>query len=186
MHSENDHQLYFRFLSGETAALDELMLGYGDSLTSYLHAVLHNRQDAEDLMIETFAQIMVKQPSIREGCFKAYLFKTGRNLALRFGATRGRLQTFAIEELTEEPSSPKETEAQYLDQERRHALHRCLNRIEPQYREALWLVYMESLSYREASEVLRVSEKKIDRLLQRGKLVLRQELEKEGVTDAYE
>ena len=42
----------------------------------------------------------------RSGCFKAYLFKTGRNLALRFGATRGRLQTFAIEELTEEPSSP--------------------------------------------------------------------------------
>ena len=101
-------------------------------------------------------------------------------------ATRGRLQTFAIEELTEEPSSPTETEAQYLDQERKLALHRYLNRIEPQYREALWLVYMEGLSYREASEVLRVSEKKIDRLLQRGKLLLRQELEKEGVTDAYE
>jgi RNA polymerase sigma-70 factor (ECF subfamily) len=186
MHSENDHQLYFRFLSGETAALDELMLRYGDSLTSYLHAVLHNRQDAEDLMIETFARIMVKKPSIRDGCFKAYLFKTGRNLALRFGAKRGRLQTFAIEELTEEPSSPEETEAQFLDQERRLALYRCLNRIEPQYRETLWLVYMEGLSYREASEVLRVSEKKIDRLLQRGKLLLRQELEKEGVTDAYE
>ena len=108
----------------------------------------------------------------RSGCFKAYLFKTGRNLALRFGAKRGRLQTFAIEELTEEPSSPEETEAQFLDQERRLALHRCLNRIEPQYREALWLVYMEGLSYREASEVLRVSEKKIDRLLQQGKLVL--------------
>lgn len=186
MHSENDHQLYLRFLSGETAALDELMLRHGDSLISYLHAVLHNRQDAEDLMIESFARIMVKKPSIRDGCFKAYLFKTGRSLALRFGEKRSRLQTFAIEELTEEPTSPTETEAQYLTQERRLGLHRCLNRIEQQYRETLWLVYMEGLSYREASEVLRVSEKKIDRLLQRGKLVLRQELEKEGVTDAYE
>ena len=186
MHSENDHRLYLRFLSGETAAFDELMLRYGDSLTRYLHAVLQNPQDAEDLMIEAFARILVKKPSIRDGCFKAYLFKTGRNLALRFGAKRGRLQAFALEELPEALSSPKETEPQYLDHERRLALHRCLNRIEPQVREALWLVYMEGLSYREASEVLHVSEKKIDRLLQRGKLVLRQELEKEGVTGAYE
>ncbi len=45
---------------------------------------------------------------------------------------------------------------------------------------------MEDLSYRQASEVLNVSEKKIDHLLQRGKQALRQELEKEGVTDAHE
>jgi len=34
--------------------------------------------------------------------------------------------------------------------------------------------------------VLGIREKKLDYLLQRGKQVLRQELEKEGVTDAHE
>ena len=185
MHGQSDETIYLRFLSGETEAFDALMLRYGDSLTVYLNAMLHNWQDAEDLMIEAFARIMVKKPAIRSGGFKAYLFKTGRNLALRYASKRGRAQTFALEELTEELSSPEHTEGYYLDAEHKQALHRCLNRLDPEYREALWLVYMEELSYRQTSRVLGIKEKKLDHLLERGKRALRQELEKEGVTDAH-
>lgn len=42
MHSENDHQLYLRFLSGEAAAFDELMLRHGDSFSFTLAAVTEN------------------------------------------------------------------------------------------------------------------------------------------------
>ncbi len=180
-----DDELYRQYLAGENSAFDELMLRYGDSLTLYLAAILHDWHDAEDLMIEAFARIMVKRPAIRRG-FKAYLFKTGRNLAVRFAARQGRTQAFAPEDLQEEAASPEHTETQVLDAERKQTLHRCLNRLAPEYREALWLVYMEDVSYRQASEVLGVKEKKLDHLLERGKRMLRQELEKEGVTDAYE
>lgn len=37
MINQADEILYRRFLSGENAAYDELMLRYGDSLTAYLH-----------------------------------------------------------------------------------------------------------------------------------------------------
>ena len=181
-----DDELYRQYLAGEKSAFDKLMLRYGDVLTLYLSAVLHDWHDAEDIMIEAFARIMVKRPAIRDGGFKAYLFKTGRNLAARFASKRGRIQTFALEELEADVASPERTEVQYLNEERKQALYRCLNRIAPAYREALWLVYMEDLSYRQASEVLNVSEKKIDHLLRRGKQALRQGLEKEGVTDAHE
>ena len=181
-----DDELYGQYLAGGLAAYDELMLRYGDSLTLYLCAVLHDLHDAEDMMIEAFARIMVKHPAIRAGGFKAYLFKTGRNLASRFASKRGRAQTFALEAFEEDLAAPERPEAHYLNEERKQALHRCLNRIDPAYREALWLVYMEDMSYRQASDVLNVSEKKLDHLLQRGKQILRQELEKEGVTDAHE
>ena len=68
--------------------------------------------------------------------------------------------------------------------EKNEILHLCLERIDPQYREALWLVYIEEMSYAEAAAVMQVSVKKIDNLLSRGKLHLRKELEKEGMNDA--
>ena len=68
--------------------------------------------------------------------------------------------------------------------ERDAVLSLCLNRIAPQYREALWLVYVLDMRYAQAADVLGCSVKKIDHLLDNGKKRLRQELEKEGIPDA--
>jgi len=81
---QSDDILYNSFLSGDTSAYDSLMVRYGDSLTIYLYGYLHNWQDAEDMMIEAFARVMVRMPRIRDGGFKPYLYKTARNLASRF------------------------------------------------------------------------------------------------------
>ena len=86
----SDHELYSLFLAGDTRAYDELMIRYGDSLTVYLNGYLHDWHDAEDLMIEAFARIMAKKPRIREEGFKAYLYRTARNLASRFSDRRTR------------------------------------------------------------------------------------------------
>lgn len=61
-------------------------------------------------------------------------------------------------------------------------LARCLNRVAPQYREALWLFYYMGMDYAQASQVLGCSRKKIDNLLTNGRARLRAELEKEGIT----
>ena len=185
MINQADEILYRRFLSGENAAYDELMLRYGDSLTAYLHPMLDNWQDAEDLMIEAFARIMVKKPMIRDGGFRAYLYKTARNVALRFASKQGCRRCFRLDETDDLLPDPVGTEEKLLEEERRELLHRCLDRLDPDTREALWLVYTEGMSYRQTAEVLGVGEKKIDHLLSRGKQALRRELEKEGVTGAH-
>lgn len=180
-----DEQCYERFLSGELAAYDELMIRYGDGLIIYLNGYLHDWHDAEDLMIESFARIMVKKPAIREGGFKPYLYKTARNLAFRYVAKKHRKGDFYLGEFTEDLPDSMHLEKQILDEERKSILHLCMSRIDPGYREALWLVYMEGLSYTAAAEVMGVSKKKIDNLLSRGKTVLRKELEKEGMSYAH-
>ena len=91
-----DDKLYHSYLRGETSAYDHLMIRYGDSLVMYLYGYLRDFHEAEDLMIEAFARIMAKRPSIRSGNFKAYLFRTGRNLALRFNE-RSRRQAFSLD-----------------------------------------------------------------------------------------
>ena len=58
--------------------------GYIDSvflcLTYYINGYTHDLQDAEDLMIDAFARIMVKKPKIQTGAFKAYLLLIRRRM----------------------------------------------------------------------------------------------------------
>lgn len=183
---QNDDTLYSLFLSGITSAYDELMIRHGDSLTFYLYGYLRNWQDSEDLMVEAFARIMVKKPHIRNGGFKAYLYKTARNLANRFHSRENRVKNFNLEGMENELPAGLSTEEKLKDKERKRIVHLCLGRLDPELREAIWLVYFEDLSYADAAVVMDVSKKRVDRLLQRGKLMLREELGKEGITNAYE
>ena len=197
MEEKNDDTLYQHFLQGDTASYDELMIRYGDRLTFYLHGYLHDINDAEDFMIEAFARIMAKRPNIGEGAFKAYLFKTARNLALRHHEQKRKMQVFSIDSLDSEiaervlaagtgqidGNSPVEEDIGL--EERKQLLHLCLDRIEPELKEALWLIYFEEMSYAEAAAVMKVNRKKIDHLLQRGKKNMKIELVKEGMVSAY-
>lgn len=199
---KSDDVLYRLYLKGDAASYDELMIRYGDRLTFYLHGYLHDVNDAEDLMIEAFARIMAKKPRIGEGAFKAYLFKTARNLALRFQDQKRRMQVFSIDSMDSDladivlatnaaagsspPGKSSPVEEDIGQAERNQVLHLCLDRIEPELKEALWLVYFEGLSYSQAASVMKTSSKKVDHLLQRGKRQMRDELALEGVTNAYE
>jgi RNA polymerase sigma-70 factor (ECF subfamily) len=185
MKTLSDDQLYIAFIKGNNASFDELMVRYGDSLTYYLWGKLGDMQEAEDLMIEAFARILVRKPRIREGNFKAYLFKVGKNLVSRFYSRSRSRDHFSLEEMYQELSDSYFHEDRMLDDERDHILHLCLERIDPMMREALWLVYFEDLSYAETAEVMNVSVKKIDNLLPRRKKRLKEELEKDGVDHAY-
>ena len=183
---QSDDILYSQFLDGNTSAYDELMIRHGDSLTFYLYGYLHNWHDAEDLTIEAFARIMVKRPRIRNGGFKAYLYKTARNLASRFHSRESRIESFSLEGAERELADSLTPEDHLQQEEKKQILHLCLERIDPELKEALWLVYFEGLSYTDAAAVMGVSKKRVDKLLQRGKTILRTELMKEGITHAHE
>ena len=182
----SDDELYNRFLTGDVSSYDDLMIRYGDSLTVYLCGYLHNWHDAEDLMIEAFARILVKKPHIRSGNFKAYLFRTARNLATNFYAARKRADVFSLEELETELPGGSMPEEMLQDAETKRILQICMERIDPMVREALWLVYRENLSYADTAGVMRISSKKVDNLLEKGKKLMREELKREGVSGAYE
>ena len=180
----SDDQLYRRFRDGEVSAYDELMVRLGDGLVFYLNGYLHHWQDAEDLMIEAFARIMVRKPLIAEGKFKAYLYRTARNLAANYFERVRRRTAFLLDET--EPVDGRQVEELLQEDERKRTLHLCLERIDPDLQEVLWLVYFEEMTYAQAGMVMGMSTRKIDRLLANGKKKLRTELEKEGITNAYE
>ena len=179
---QSDDTLYRAFLNGDASAGDQLMLRYAHALTAYITAFLHSAQDSEDLMLECFAVILVDRPKIEEGHFRAYLFRVARNRACRLQKWKAKRQEFSLDETFVSGSAAPEDAV--LKGERDAALHRCLNRIAPQYREALYLFYDMDLSYAQIAQVRRCSVKKVEDLLKNGKKRLRIELEKEGITHA--
>ena len=183
--NDSDDQLYYQFLHGDVSSYDQLMIRYGDSVTFYINGYTNNLRDGEDLMIEAFARIMVKKPFIQKGAFKAYLYKTARNLALRFCEKRRGVIVFGLDELNREVSDSLLSDEKGGDGEKEAILHMCLERIDPELKEALWLVYCDELTYAQAAEVMHVSAKRIDHLLTRGKEHMRRELKKEGISNAY-
>lgn len=182
----SDELAYQQYLDGEDAAADPLVEKYGDALTLYISGYINDPHEAEDLMIEAFARLFAKERPIRgEGSFKAYLYKTARNLALRH--RQGRWHAFLrLDELSFEPQSDVLADTALLRSEQNRQLYRALEGLKAEYREALYLVYFERMSYRSAGAVMGKSEQQITNLVHRGKQSLKAVLEQEGFVYADE
>ncbi|WP_242822979.1 RNA polymerase sigma factor [Syntrophobotulus glycolicus] len=175
--------LYAAYLGGDGNALRILMERHGNALTLYINGYIHDIHESEDLMIEAFSRMVAAKPRLVENGFKAYLYKTARNLALRH-ANKRRHSCFSLEDLENEPESRLLVEAVLQTEEQNRILRQCMEQINPDYREALYLLYFENMSYAQAAQVMGKTTKQIDHLLGRGKKALRPLLEQEGITDA--
>ena len=177
-----DEELYGQYLCGDETGLELLIKKYGDPLTVYLDGYLHDIHEAEELMLDVFAYLFTKKPRIREGGFKAYLYKAARHMALRHRSKR-RLM-FSLDALTDEPDGQLLAEEVIRTEERNRILHFCMDEMNPDYREVLYLTYFEGMSYAQAAEVTGKTVKQITNLVYRGKESLRKLLEREGITNA--
>ena len=177
---DSNELLFERLLEGDGEALRPLMERYGDACMLYVNGYVHDIDVSEDIMIEAFSRMIAKRPRLHAGGFKPYLYKTARNLALRHIRLRGRFMR--IEDLQDALGSGERVEDGILRDERTRALYRCLTKIPDDYREALYLVYIEDMSYDEAGAVMRKTRKQVDNLVQRGKQAMRPLLAEEGVS----
>ena len=177
-----DEALYRQYLSGDDAGLEVLMKKFGDPLTLYIDGYLHDVHEAEELMLDVFAYLFTKKPKIRDGGFKAYLFKAARHMALRHKSKRKPL--FSLDALADEPDGRLLAEEVIRTEERNRILHFCMSEMNPDYREVLYLTYFEDMSYAQAAEVTGKTVKQITNMVYRGKESLRRLLEREGITNA--
>ena len=177
--AEDDERLFEQSVRGDDNALRILMDRYGDALTLFLNSFVHDPDMAEDLMIEAFSRMLSRHPRLRDGGLKPYLYKTARNLALRYEMERKR--TLSLDVLTMEPEASDRVEEDLLSSEASTALYSSLALIPVQYREALYLVYIEGMSYDEAGAVMHRTRKQVDNLVQNGKRAMRELLEGKGL-----
>ena len=181
-----DESIYQRYLDGEGNAADLLVERYGDMLTLYINGYIKDIHEAEDLMIEAFAQMFAKKRPISVGwCFKAYLYKTARNLSFRH-CKKKRFPLLDHHQTEFEMSGVMSADADILRKEQNRQIIHALEQMKDEYREVLYLLYFENMKYEEAGQVMGKSVSQITNLAHRAKKSMKKILEKEGFTYAHQ
>lgn len=175
---DNGANSYHRFLEGDNSALEDIVELYNKKLILFLNTYVSDLTAAEDLAADTFLELILKRPRFKqESSFKTYLFKIGRNNALDHLKKQARHPSVPLDDmqLTEQ--------AQFLDEiiedEQRKELRGAIDRLHPDYRHILHLLYFEDLSYSDAAAVLKKSVKQINNLSYRAKNALKAAIEHE-------
>ena len=172
---------YIQYLNGDDNGLTELVKAYSVGLTLYLNGIVNHMQIAEDLMEETFFKIITKKPKYNgKSSFKTWLYTIGRNVAFDYLRKNKRYIQIPDEDFNNCVQEENELYDSYIKEERKIYVHRSLKKLNPDYRQVLWLLYFEELSNKEVGMIMKKSSKQIKNLVYRAKLALKKELQKEG------
>lgn len=173
---------YDRFLSGDNSGIAELVEAYRSGLILYINGYVKNIDVAEDIAEDVFVKLIIKKPKFRgESSFRTWLYSIARNLALDRIRRDRRYRTETADE-TLLCGGFTDAETEYVRNERQAIIHRALDRINPDYRQVIYLSYFERFSNGEIGVILKKSKRQVEQLLYRAKASLKRELEKEGIS----
>ena len=180
-HGLADEIIYSRFLKEQDETLlAELLDRHGQSLVLFLNGMVQSMEDAEELMLDSFAVIAsgtVHYTVRKDSTFKTWLFAIARNKAKMLLRKRKFVFTSIDEEVLADKNLP---ESEVFDKEERKELYKALSEINKDYRQVLYLTYFEDMKPEEIARVLNKSIKQIYNLTARGREALKTVLLRNG------
>jgi RNA polymerase sigma-70 factor (ECF subfamily) len=161
--AKNDLQLVARARNGEQKAYAELMHRYKDSIYFMVLKMVNNKEDANDLTVETFAKAFEKLDKYQpEFAFSTWLFRVATNNCIDF-IRKKKLNTTSIHGMTDEDGeeqtlqiksdtlNPEETQ---IKKQQTEELKLLISNLPHRYRNLITLRYFDELSYEEIAEQL--------------------------------
>ena len=136
-----------RYLAGDMAAFDELMIRYERQIYRICYRFVGNRDDAMDLAQEVFIKVFEHLPTFRrESTLKTWLYRIAMNHCINH--VKKHSQEFV--EVTEYTSTvAPSAHAQMEHQEQRDHFRRMVKYLPPKQKAILELRINEQLSYEE-------------------------------------
>jgi len=165
-------------------AFNQLVLKYQDIVFGQAYRILQNYDIAEDITQETFILAFQRLYQYRGGSFRAWLLKIATNLCYdemrtwKLASLQSLEPTTINGETYETPYWTKDTnmlpEESVENHELRAAIEHGLSRLQINYRNAVTLVDIQQLNYKEAAFVMGTSIGTLKSRLARGRMQFRQ------------
>ena len=169
---DTDTALMMQAAEGNLAAFEELVRRNQSGAWALAYRFLGDADEARDIVQEAFLKIYKAasryQPTAK---FKTYLYRVVARLCLDWRAKKRPEYTESLPSVRDPSRGP---EALAADAEFRNAVQKCLAGLPPHQRIAITLRHYDGMTYEEIAEVLEVSPKAVDSLLQRARDSLRQ------------
>ena len=180
-HLPSDELIYSRFLAEHNEEDFRILLDrHRESLMLFIYSFVHNMDDAEELMLDAFAEAAAGAKFSGRSSFKTWLFTIARNIAYNYVKRyRSRMSDQPIEDHIT-LSDGTDLEKEYLKTQRNIDLHEAMKKLNPDYFQVLYLMYFEDLDTEEIASIMHRSKRQIGDLVYRSKKSLKSILEKAG------
>jgi RNA polymerase sigma-70 factor (ECF subfamily) len=158
-----DHDLIVRAAGGDERAIATLYDRYGGVLYAVAYRIVGQRADAEEVVVEAFAQAWRDAPRFEgsRGSVAGWLTMIARSRALDLVRARARRERITASAAADRPDLPlamgrsrDDPSSSYDHAERRQQVETALETLSPLQRQAIELAYFEGLSQSEIAERL--------------------------------
>ena len=177
--NETEILLIRAFKKGDSKAFEKLFERYHKKLYAYLMRLLNSKEDAEEIVQESFIKIWEMREEFIEGYpFDALLFKIAKNTFLNF--TRQKVNRRVFEDhfqLINEIEAEK-ADDYVIFKETREIIRLIIDDMPPRRREVFIMKKIEGLTRKEISEKLGISIITVDSHLLKANNYLKNELKK--------
>ncbi len=142
------------------AGFEELAMPLFDSLYNFARWLVHNQNDAEDLVQETYLKALRSFASFQPGTnFRAWMFRILKNTFLSSCSKLERRMTVAMDSEEDFPVLPATSvtpESLLIERSGNDAVRCAIEQLPVIFREVILLCDVEDASYREIAEILSI------------------------------
>ncbi|ALS26223.1 RNA polymerase sigma factor SigW [Paenibacillus cisolokensis] len=173
-------------LKGDQQAFAELVGLYQDKLYHMAYRMLYNRQEAEDVVQETFLRVYKNLDRYDETMkFSTWIYRIATNLCI--DRIRKRKPSYSLDAESNDhegldgysmiPSDNRTPESETLLSETQRTIHQAIETLPAKYKSVMVLRYLQDLSLQEIGEVLDMPVTTVKTRVHRGREFLRKRLE---------
>jgi RNA polymerase sigma-70 factor (ECF subfamily) len=181
MNQKSDQDLVKEVQNGDVKAFSAIVERYEPKLQRYARKFLFGYEDSADLVQEVFikAYINIKSFDLSRS-FSPWIYRIAHNEFINEIKKRGRepMSIFDSDTILPHIVGKQTADEDLHKKETREIIEKCLEKINPKYREPLVLYYFEELGYKEIAEIMHIPVSTIGIRLKRGKLLLKEIFEK--------
>nr|WP_276515534.1 sigma-70 family RNA polymerase sigma factor [Tissierella carlieri] len=171
-----EKELVRKLRKGNEEAYIELLDIYGNRLLKTCYLILKNEKDAEDIVQDTFLRVFNQIDNYNgNSSLYTWIYRIALNLCKDKIKSRREFEIY--EDIFETKEKVEDIVFNSIDRE---ILRRELFNLNALYREILILFYFEELAIKEISEILEEKEGTIKSRLSRGRVILKNAIERGG------
>lgn len=178
-----EKELIEKVIAGDGESFRELYDKFSSRVYNTTLGILQNAEDAEDATQEVFLQIHKSIENFnRESTISTWIYRITVNKAFEFIRSKKRKKRFAIvksifaKEEAEEPVDFLHPGIISENKERGKILFKAIGRLSNKQKSAFVLNKVEGLSYKEISEIMKLSLSSVESLIFRAKENLKKDL----------
>ena len=161
--AKEDYAFVLSALKGDQNAYAELYGRYKESIYYMILKMVHNRDDADDLTVESFGKAFANlEKYAPEFAFSTWLFKISSNNTIDF-IRKKRIEVVSLDDDQNNESQNisntvssnlPDPEEQFIKKQRAILMREMIDQLNPKYRVLIQLRFFEELSYEEIAQRL--------------------------------